>query len=172
LPWTRLRQICPPDIVVGFGIKSCVYAYMPLVALSSRLAGVPVRWTADRWEDLVASQAGTDRVTRAEAAVDPDGRIRALRLEILDDVGAYLRPPEPATLYRCFGNLTGAYRVRDVAVEAKAVVTNRAPTGLNRGFGGQQLYFALERLVDVVAHELGLDPVEVRWRNLVPASDM
>src|SRR5207249_8239022 len=94
------------------------------------------------------------------------------RLEILDDVGAYLRPPEPATLYRCFGNLTGAYRVRDVAVEAKAVVTNRAPTGLNRGFGGQQLYFALERLVDMVARKLGLDPIEVRRRTRIQPSEM
>ena len=172
LPENRVRLICPPDIGGGFGIKSGVYAYIPLVALASRLAGVPVRWTADRWEDLVASQAGTDRLTRAEAAVDAEGRIQALRLEILDDVGAHLRPPEPATLYRCFGNLTGAYRIRDVAVEARAVLTNRAPTGLNRGFGGQQLYFALERLVDMVARRLGLDPAEVRRRNLVPPSEM
>jgi len=168
----RLRLICPADIGGGFGIKSGVYAYIPLVALASRLAGVPVRWTADRWEDLVASQAGTDRVTRAEAAVEADGTITALRLEIRDDVGAYLRPPEPATLYRCFGNLTGAYQIRHVAVDARAVVTNRPPTGLNRGFGGQQLYFALEGLVDLVARRLQLDPVEVRRRNLVPPEAM
>jgi 2-furoyl-CoA dehydrogenase large subunit len=172
LPENRLRLICPPDIGGSFGIKSGVYAYIPLVALASRLAGVPVRWTADRWEDLVASQAGTDRVTRAEAAVDADGRIQAIRLEILDDVGAYLRPPEPANLYRCFGNMTGAYRIRNVAVEAKAVLTNRPPTGLNRGFGGQQLYFALEGIVDMIARRLKLDPVDVRRRNVIPASEM
>ncbi|MGH2930105.1 MAG: xanthine dehydrogenase family protein molybdopterin-binding subunit, partial [Solirubrobacteraceae bacterium] len=82
------------------------------------------------------------------------------------------RPPEPATLYRCFGNLTGAYRIRDVAVEAKAVLTNRPPTGLNRGFGGQQLYFTLERLIDMAAHRLDLDPLELRRRNLVPSEAM
>ncbi|HYW23602.1 MAG TPA: molybdopterin cofactor-binding domain-containing protein, partial [Terriglobales bacterium] len=124
-------------------------------------------WNADRWEDLVASQCGTDRVTRAEAAVDARGRVLALRLDIRDDVGAHLRPPEPATLYRCYGNLTGPYDVRDVAVEARAVLTNRAPTGLNRGFGGQQLAFTLERLMDMVARRIGLDPAEVRRRNLV-----
>ncbi|HZV51572.1 MAG TPA: xanthine dehydrogenase family protein molybdopterin-binding subunit [Candidatus Dormibacteraeota bacterium] len=172
LPENRVRLICPPDIGGSFGIKSGVYAYIPLVALASRLAGVPVRWTADRWEDLVASQAGTDRVTRAEVAVDAEGRMTALRLEITDDVGAHLRPPEPATLYRCFGNLTGAYRIRDLAVEARAVLTNRPPTGLNRGFGGQQLYFTLERLVDMVARRLGLDAAEVRRRNLVPPAEM
>jgi 2-furoyl-CoA dehydrogenase large subunit len=172
LPEHRLRLICPPDIGGSFGVKSGVYAYIPLVALASRLAGVPVRWTADRWEDLVAGQAGTDRVTRAEAAVDAEGHLTALRLEIVDDVGAHLRPPEPATLYRCFGNLTGAYRVRDLAVEARAVLTNRPPTGLNRGFGGQQLYFTLERLMDMIARRLGLDPVEVRRRNLIPPDQM
>jgi 2-furoyl-CoA dehydrogenase large subunit len=172
LPEHRVRLIVPADIGGSFGIKSGVYAYLPLIALASRLAGVPVRWNADRWEDLVASQCGTDRLTRAEAAVDAGGRLLALRLDIRDDVGAHLRPPEPATLYRCYGNLTGPYDVRDVAVEARAVLTNRAPTGLNRGFGGQQLVFTLERLMDVVARRLGLDPAEVRRRNLVTPERM
>jgi 2-furoyl-CoA dehydrogenase large subunit len=172
LPENRLRLIVPPDIGGSFGIKSGVYAYIPIIALASRLAGVPVRWTADRWEDLVASQAGTDRLTRAAAAVDAEGRILGLRLEILDDVGAHLRPPEPATLYRCFGNLAGPYAVEHLAVEARAVLTNRPPTGLNRGFGGQQLYFTLERLVEMTARRLGLDGVEMRRRNLIPAERM
>ncbi len=168
----RLRLVVPPDIGGSFGIKSGVYAYIPLIALASRLAGVPVRWTADRWEDLVASQAGTDRLTHAAAAVDGEGRIVALRLEILDDVGAHLRPPEPATLYRCFGNLVGPYAIEHLAVEARAVLTNRPPTGLNRGFGGQQLYFTLERLVEMVGRRLGLDAVTVRRRNLIAAQRM
>jgi 2-furoyl-CoA dehydrogenase large subunit len=172
LPENRVRLVVPPDIGGSFGIKSGVYAYIPLIALASRLAGVPVRWTADRWEDLVASQAGTGRLTRAAAAVEPSGRITALRLEILDDVGAHLRPPEPATLYRCFGNLVGPYAVEHLAVEARAALTNRPPTGLNRGFGGQQLYFTLERLIDMVGRRLGLDAVEVRRRNLIPAERM
>jgi 2-furoyl-CoA dehydrogenase large subunit len=172
LPEHRVRLIVPADVGGSFGIKSGVYAYLPLIALASRLAGVPVRWNADRWEDLVASQCGTDRLTRAEAAVDGAGRLLALRLDIRDDVGAHLRPPEPATLYRCYGNLTGPYDVRDVAVEARAVLTNRAPTGLNRGFGGQQLAFTLERLMDLIAGRLGLDPAEVRRRNLVAAARM
>jgi len=88
-------------------------------------------------------------------------------VDLVDDVGAYLRTPEPSTLYRCFGNITGAYDVPAVAVRARAAVTNRAPTGLNRGFGGQQLYFGLERLMDAVAARTGLDVVEVRRRNLV-----
>ena len=88
-------------------------------------------------------------------------------MDLVDNVGAYLRPPEPSTLYRCFGNITGAYDIAAVAIRARAVVTNRAPTGLNRGFGGQQLYFGLERLMDAVAARTGLDVAEVRRRNLV-----
>lgn len=144
-----------------------MYAYVALMAIASRYAGAPVRWIEDRIEHLLASSAGTDREMEFEAAVDQDGRITALRLDLIDNVGAYLRPPEPATLYRCFGNLTGAYAINAVALRSRAVVTNKAPTGLNRGFGGQQLYFGLERLMDKIAALLGLDPVELRRRNLI-----
>ena len=74
-------------------------------------------------------------------------------------------------MYRCFGNFTGAYRVRNVAVEAIAAMTNKAPTGLNRGFGGPQLYFGLERVMDLAAGRLGLDPAEIRSRNFVRADE-
>ena len=108
---------------------------------------------------------------RFEAAVTADGAVTALRADLIDNVGAYLRPPEPSTLYRCFGNITGAYRIPAVLIRARAVVTNQMPTGLNRGFGGQQLYFGLERLMDKVAVTAGLDPAEVRRRNFVGSGD-
>jgi 2-furoyl-CoA dehydrogenase large subunit len=137
------------------------------MALASKHAGRPVRWTEDRIEHLLASSAGSDRWMRFDAAVDAEGRIDALRVDLVDNVGAYLRPPEPSTLYRCFGNITGAYKIGAVAIRARAVVTNKTPTGLNRGFGGQQLYFGLERLVDKVAGVVGVDPAEIRRRNFV-----
>jgi 2-furoyl-CoA dehydrogenase large subunit len=167
LPSQRVRLIVPEDIGGSFGIKSATYPYIVLLAHASRCAGVPVRWVEDRVEHLLASSAGSDREMRFEAAVDADGRVRALRLDLIDNVGAYLRPPEPSTLYRCFGNMTGAYDVDAVAIRMRAVVTNKAPTGLNRGFGGQQLYFGLERIIDKVAAELGEDPAEVRRRNFI-----
>ncbi|MBO0829208.1 MAG: xanthine dehydrogenase family protein [Streptosporangiales bacterium] len=169
VPTSRLRLHVPADIGGSFGIKSAVYPYVTLMALASKHSGTPVRWTEDRVEHLLASSAGADRVMRCDAAVDADGHVTALRVDLVDNVGAYLRPPEPSTLYRCFGNITGPYRIRDVAIRARAVVTNKAPTGLNRGFGGQQLYFGLERLMDAVAARCGLDVVEVRRRNLIPA---
>jgi 2-furoyl-CoA dehydrogenase large subunit len=169
LPVSRFRLHVPADIGGSFGIKSAVYPYVTLMALASRHAGRPVRWTEDRIEHLLASSSGADRAMTFEAAVDPDGCVRALRVDLVDNVGAYLRPPEPSTLYRCFGNLTGAYTIGAVELRARAVVTNKAPTGLNRGFGGQQLYFGLERLMDAVAATCGLDPAEARRRNLIGA---
>ena len=76
---------------------------------------------------------------------------------------------EPATLYRMHGNLTGAYDIRNVSVRNRVVLTNKTPTGLNRGFGGPQVYYALERLMQRIAVELKLDPLDVIRRNLVPA---
>ncbi|MBV9197919.1 MAG: xanthine dehydrogenase family protein [Solirubrobacterales bacterium] len=163
----QVRLIVPEDIGGSFGIKSGVYAYVALLAIASRHAAAPVRWIEDRIEHLLASSAGNDREMEFAAAVDRDGRVRALRLDLIDNVGAYLRPPEPATLYRCFGNLTGAYAIDAVALRSRAVVTNKAPTGLNRGFGGQQLYFGLERLMDKIAARVGVDPVQLRRRNLI-----
>ena len=167
VPAARLRLHVPADIGGSFGIKAGIYPYIALMALASKHAGRPVRWTEDRLEHLVASSAGADRLMRFEAAVTADGIITGLRADLIDNVGAYLRPPEPSTLYRCFGNITGAYRIPAVRIRARAVVTNKTPTGLNRGFGGQQLYFGLERLMDKVAAVTGLDPAEARRRNFI-----
>ena len=169
VPVSRFRLHVPADIGGSFGIKSGIYPYVVLMALASKHAGRPVRWTEDRTEHLLASSSGAGRAMAFSAAVSRDGAVEALRVDLVDDVGAYLRPPEPSTLYRCFGNITGAYDVPAVAIRARAAVTNRAPTGLNRGFGGQQLYFGLERLMDAVAARTGLDVAEVRRRNLVRA---
>jgi 2-furoyl-CoA dehydrogenase large subunit len=169
IPTSSLRLVVPADIGGSFGIKSAIYPYISLMALASKHAGRPVRWTEDRLEHLLASSSGSDRLMTFEAAVDDDGVVSALRVDLVDNVGAYLRPPEPSTLYRCFGNITGAYRIDSVEIRARAVVTNKAPTGLNRGFGGQQLYFGLERLMDDIAASRGIDPAEIRRRNMVTA---
>jgi 2-furoyl-CoA dehydrogenase large subunit len=167
IPTSRLRLIVPADIGGSFGIKAAIYPYVALMALASKHAGRPVRWTEDRLEHMLSSSAGSDREMTFEAAFDDQGVISALRVDLIDNVGAYMRPPEPSTLYRCFGSITGSYRIEQVQIRARAVVTNKCPTGLNRGFGGQQLYFGLERLIDDIALELGLDPVEVRRVNLI-----
>ena len=106
-------------------------------------------------------------MTEIEAGFARDGELVALSYDVVEDVGAYVRAPEPATLYRMHGSLSGAYRVRNVAARNRVVLTNRLPSGLNRGFGGPQLYFGLERTMAIAAKRLDLDPAEVARRNLV-----
>ncbi|HEV7445959.1 MAG TPA: molybdopterin cofactor-binding domain-containing protein, partial [Steroidobacteraceae bacterium] len=170
VPGNRLRMRTPPDSGGSFGVKQGVFPYIVLIAAAARVVGRPVKWIEDRLEHLSASTSATNRATTLAAAVDPDGKILALDWDQVEDCGAHLRAPEPATLYRMHGNLTGAYDIRNVAVRNRVVVTNKTPSGLNRGFGGPQVYFALERLVQRIAVELGLDPVEIIKRNLVPTS--
>ena len=169
LPGARLRLITPPDSGGSFGVKAAVYAAVVLMGLASRKLGVPVRWIEDRREHLAAGGASTQRTTDIEAAFAADGELIGLRLDVVEDVGAYVRAPEPATLYRMHGALSGAYRVRDLAVRNRVVLTNRAPTTLNRGFGGPQHYLPIEGAMALAAHRLGLDPPTLARRNLIAA---
>ncbi len=172
LPAAKLRLVSPPDSGGSFGVKAAVFTSVVLMAVASRRFSVPVRWTEDRVEHLLASSMATERLSEVEAGFTVAGELVALRLDLVDDVGAYVRAPEPATLYRMHGCITGPYRVTDVDVRSRVVVTNRCPTGLNRGFGGPQLSFAVERTMAIAAARLGLDPAVVLRRNLVPASAM
>ena len=169
VPGHRFRLRAPPDSGGSFGIKQGVFPYIVLIAIAARVSGRPVKWIEDRLEHLAASVSATNRVVTLEAAVAADGRVEALAWDQLEDVGAHIRAPEPATLYRMHGNLTGAYAIRHVLVRNRVVLTNKTPTGLNRGFGGPQVYYALERLMQRIAVELNIDPVDVIRRNLVPA---
>ncbi len=172
LPGSSLRLITPPDSGGSYGTKAAVYVYVALLGLASRKLGVPVRWTEDRLEHLAASSASTARTTGVEAAFSAEGELLAVRYDVVEDVGAYVRAPEPATLYRMHGSLSGAYGVQHVAARNRVVLTNRCPTGLNRGFGGPQLYLALERTMAVAAARLGLDPAELARRNLIRPEQM
>jgi 2-furoyl-CoA dehydrogenase large subunit len=102
----RLRLRTPPDSGGSFGVKQAIFPYIVLMAVAARIAGRPVKWVEDRLEHLVAANSATNRVSTIEAAVRLDGTITALRWDQLEDCGAYLRAPEPATLYRMHGNMT------------------------------------------------------------------
>jgi 2-furoyl-CoA dehydrogenase large subunit len=169
VPGNRLRLRTPPDSGGSFGVKQGIFPYIALMAIAARVAGRPVKWIEDRLEHLTASVSATNRAIRLEAAVTADGRVTALAWDQVEDVGAHIRAPEPATLYRMHGNLTGAYDIKNVSVRNRVVLTNKTPTGLNRGFGGPQVYYALERLMQRVAVTLKLDPLDVIRCNLVPS---
>lgn len=139
----KLRHRVPRDSGGSFGVKQAVFPYVVMMCLASRKAGAPVKWVEDRLEHLSAATSATARLTHIEAAVTPEGRILALRYDQADEVGAYLRAPEPATFYRMHGALTGPYAIDNLSVRNRVVVTNKTPTGLVRGFGGPQVYYVL-----------------------------
>jgi 2-furoyl-CoA dehydrogenase large subunit len=170
VPGPKLRLRIPPDSGGSFGIKLSVFPYVVLTAIAARVTGRPVKWVEDRVEHLTSASSGPNRVTEIEAAVAKDGRILALRLDQLEDYGAFLRAPMPGPLYRMHGSVTGAYDIPNVDVVNRVVLTNKMPASLIRGFGGPQLYLALERLVQRIAVELGLDHLEVIKRNLIPTA--
>ncbi|MBB5411313.1 2-furoyl-CoA dehydrogenase large subunit [Paraburkholderia sp. HC6.4b] len=169
VPANRLRHKAPRDSGGSFGVKQAVFPYVVLMCLASRRAGAPVKWVEDRLEHLSAATSATARLSTIEAAVESDGRIVALSYDQLEDIGGYVRAPEPATFYRMHGCLTGAYAIPNLVVRNRVVLTNKTPTGLVRGFGGPQVYFALERLIQRIAVELRLDVLDVYRRNFVPA---
>ncbi|TVZ89119.1 2-furoyl-CoA dehydrogenase large subunit [Aeribacillus composti] len=167
IPSNRLRIIIPKDIGGSYGIKAGIFPYIVLCSVVSRLVGCPVKWIEDRQEHLAASSSCTDRVTYIEAAVKNDGKILGLKMKMIDNVGAYIRAPEPACLYRNHANTTGAYDIPNLMIDAYAVMTNKLPTGLIRGYGGQETYFPLERIMQIISDELKLEPAEVIRRNLI-----
>ncbi len=168
VPGSRLRLRTPRDSGGSFGIKQAVFPHIVLMSLAARIVGRPVKWIEDRYEHLLAANSCPGRVTTIEAAVKSDGTITGLKFDQLEDYGAYLRAPMPGPLYRMQGAMTGAYDIANLAVTNKMVMTNMMPAGLVRGFGGPQLYLALERMTHRIAEELGMDHLDVIRKNLVP----
>ncbi len=167
IPENKMRWIVPTDIGGGFGTKTGMYPYIALIALAAKKTGMTVKWLEDRREHLLASATGTDRLTYMEAAVKKDGTILALKDKAIDNTGGYIRAPEPGCAYRSTGNHTGAYQIRDLDRAVLVVGTNKCLTAPNRGYTCQELYFSVERLVDMVAAELGMDPAEIRFKNFI-----
>lgn len=155
------------DIGGAFGLKLTTYTYLTALALISRKAGRPAKWTEYRAEHLVGSCHGNERTfTDIEVPVMADGEILGFKARAYDDVGAFMRY-EPLGGVIFSQVLPGCYRFRHIQVDYRTVVTNKTPVGPNRGYSRLQHLWMIERIVDLVAHELGLDPVEVRKRNYI-----
>ncbi|PYN96218.1 MAG: carbon monoxide dehydrogenase [Candidatus Rokuibacteriota bacterium] len=171
VPENKLRFIVPPDIGGSFGIKSSIYPYLALVGLCAMKTGVAVKWIEDRREHLTASSSGTDRVAWREVAARKDGTVLGMRFKWFDNVGGYIRSPEPGCSFRPTGNFVGPYRFQHLEVDASVVMTNKSLTGPNRGYACGHLYFETEGMMDRLAEKLGMDPAEVRRRNLIQPAD-
>jgi carbon-monoxide dehydrogenase large subunit len=160
-------RVVAPAVGGAFGAKSQTYPeYLAVVAVALRL-GRPVRWIEDRYEALTAGTHGRGQVSTLRLGLDLDGRFRALEARIWADVGAY-----PGTGDFIPGMtawvLSGPYAIDRLHVTTRSVVTTAAPTASYRGAGRPEAAYALERCVDAAAERLGLDPAEIRRRNLIP----
>ncbi len=169
IPESRLRVVAP-DVGGGFGSKIYHYAEEAIVTWAAAKLGRPVKWTAERTESFLSDAHGRDHVSTAEMALDEEGKFLALRVKTLANMGAYLStfaPCIPTYLYATL--LAGVYKTPLIYAEVKAVFTNTVPVDAYRGAGRPEATFLLERLVDVIAHDTGIDPVTLRRNNFIPA---
>ena len=167
-PEHKLRVV-GPDVGGGFGAKIFIYAEELVVGWACRKVNRPVKWTADRTEAFLSDAHGRDHVTRAEMALDENGKFLAMRVLTTANLGAYLSTfatMVPSYLYAFL--FAGQYTTPLIYSEVKAVFTNTSPVDASRGAGRPEATYLLERLVDVCAADMGLDPAEIRRRNFIP----
>jgi carbon-monoxide dehydrogenase large subunit len=156
-----------PDVGGSFGSKGTLAVETPLVALAALQLGRPVKWAEDRLEDMLAAPQGRGLRAAIELALDADGRILALRGRLLADLGAYFLPSTAMPPHTAAMLLTGSYDIQDVDVVVTGARTNKVPTAPYRGAGRPEATYLIETTIDAAARQLGIDPVELRRRNLV-----
>lgn len=168
VPEHKLRVIAP-DVGGGFGSKIFVYPEEVVTTWAARTIGRPVKWTAERRESFMTDAHGRDHVTDAEMAFDANGKILALRAHTIANLGAYLSlfgPSVPTYLYGTL--LSGQYTIPTIFCDVRGVHTHTTPVDAYRGAGRPEACYVVERLVDLGARALKLDPSEVRKRNFIP----
>ena len=166
----RLR-VATPDVGGGFGPKLCVYPEDVAVVAAAILLHRPVKWIEDRREHFTNAVHERDQYWAIEIAADADGRVRGVRGRLIHDVGAYALQ-DVNLPYNSASTLTGPYMVPALAMDVLVTHTNKTPVSSVRGAGYPQAAFAMERLLDRLAHELKVDRAELRRRNLIPAEKM
>src|SRR5215216_566256 len=170
VPESKVRVIAG-DIGGSFGMKSAIYNEVALVLLAAKLTGRPVKWIGTRSESFLSDAEARDNVTDAELALDRDGIFVGLRVKTVAAMGAHLQNGTPNFLNN-LGTLAGVYRTPAIHADVTAVYTHTNPVRPYRGNGRPEAAYVIERMVDLAADELGLDPVELRRRNLIAAEAM
>jgi len=166
-PEHKLRVIAP-DVGGGFGSKIFIYSEEVVCLWASKKVGRPVKWTCDRSEAFLADAHGRDHLTHAEMAFGDDGRITGLKVKTIANLGAYMSTfssSVPTYLYATL--LSGQYDIPAIYCEVDAVYTNTVPVDAYRGAGRPEATFVVERLVEVGARELGMDPSDLRRKNFI-----
>ena len=168
LPHARVR-IVSPDVGGGFGLKMQVFPEDVAVAALARRLGRPVKWLEERRENLAAASQARAQRTTVEVAAATDGTVLALRSRVMSDNGAYHAYPTTGVLepLGTASIMPGPYRITAYEFEALALATNKPPLGAYRGVGMTMGAFVAERMLDLVAERLKLDPADVRRRNLI-----
>ena len=167
LPEHKMRVVAP-DVGGGFGSKIFLYAEETALVWASKRVGRPIKWTAERSEAFLTDAHGRDHVTTAELALDKDGKFLALRVYTTANMGAYLSTfasSVPTILYATL--LAGQYTTPAIYCEVQAVFTNTAPVDAYRGAGRPEATYVVERIVEIAAREMKIDPAELRRRNFI-----
>ncbi|WP_181707437.1 xanthine dehydrogenase family protein molybdopterin-binding subunit [Chthonobacter rhizosphaerae] len=167
----RIRVVTP-DVGGGFGTKAFVYGEYPLIMKAAKDLGRPVRWVSDRTEHFQIDAHGRDNVVTGRLALDGDGRILALSVDLVAAMGAYLHQYGPFIPWVGATMSTGVYHVPAFHASVKGVYTHTTPTDAYRGAGRPEAAYLLERLMDLAGRETGLGPVEIRRRNFITPAQM
>jgi carbon-monoxide dehydrogenase large subunit len=170
VPDSKIRVVCG-DIGGSFGMKSAVYNEVALVLCAAKLIERPVKWVATRSECFLCDAQARDNVTEAELALDKDGNFLGFRARIIAAIGAYMQTGMPAFTGN-LGTLAGVYRTPASHIDVTAVFTHTQPVRPYRGNGRPEAGYVIERMVDLAADQIGMDPAELRRRNTIPASAM
>ena len=166
IPEQKVRVIAP-DVGGGFGSKLNVYAEEVAMTAIARRLGKPLKWTASRSEDIQATIHGRDQIQDIAIAADADGRIRGLKVDLLADMGAYLQLVTPGVPILGAFMFPSIYKMDAYHFACRGVFTTKTPTDAYRGAGRPEATFAIERIIDELAAELGMEPMELRKRNWI-----
>jgi len=170
IPNSRFRLIVP-DAGGGFGIKLALWPYIVSLCLLARKVDRPVKWVQTRREHLLAGTHAPDCEVEIEFAIRKDGKILGLRFKDIDNDGSFIHNAGIYGMIK-FATLVGAYSIPATQAEMLSVVTNKGPTVQNRGVGKPTMIFVLERMVDIASKQLGIDPMEMRFKNFVQPEQM
>ena len=161
-------RVIAPDVGGGFGEKGSLFAEEIAVPYLSLKLGAPVKWVESRQDNMLAFH-GRGHTVDVEATVKNDGTILGIRVRVVADLGAFFLSSTPwVPPLLAAHRIAGPYKTLAMSVEVLGVITNKPPTGPHRGAGGPESAFCMERTVDLIAKDLGLDPVEVRRKNFIP----
>lgn len=170
MPEARVRVVAP-DVGGGFGPKCMVYPEEIVIPFLARRLGRPVKWIEDRREHMLSTTHSRDQIHNIEVAFDDDGKLLGLRTDMLLDGGAW-HPIGLVVVSNCSSHLLGPYKCDNYAFRARTVATNKVPNQAYRGAGRPGVVWAMERMMDLIANHLGLDPYEVRLRNMIRPEEM